>query len=511
MDLRGQDVDGKDNRIQDQLDFIGMDAPARERLAALKPRIGEIMGPALETFYARLATRPDLEGKFASPGRIAHARDRQREHWLMMAEANFDAHYEKAVGRVGQIHASIGLEPDKYLAGYAVVLEDLVRQMIDRAQADGVPQGWFRRGPGPDLNELREDVAVLIRAAFLDAGMGISEYLSRLELARADIAAQKAQQDKQIADGIAAIELVVEGLAANDLGVRMPEDAPCQFGAIAVKLNQALGGLSLAISTVTRGADAIGAAAQRITDGTNRLSDRTAQQAASLEESSAALHQLTESVGSTASVAGEAARLVVAMREETDGSGQVVSEASAAMREIENGSSEIVKIVTLIDEIAFQTNLLALNASVEAARAGDAGRGFAVVAHEVRGLAQRCADAAGTIKALVQSSDQQVRSGVALVERTRAALNGIAGHVKGVTEIVGNISHAAREQAMGLQEINQAVTQMDGLTQQNAGMVDETNAEIQGLQRDAERLVKALSVFSYAAPQVEAPRRALAG
>jgi len=165
------------------------------------------------------------------------------------------------------------------------------------------------------------------------------------------------------------------------------------------------------------------------------------------------------------------------------------------MAAIEQSSAQISQIIGVIDEIAFQTNLLALNAGVEAARAGDAGKGFAVVASEVRALAQRSADAAKEIKALISSSSREVGSGVELVGRTQKALEAIVGQVGEISRIVGDIAASAQEQATGLAQVNTAVNQMDQMTQQNAAMVEESTAASRGLAHEAEELARLMAGF----------------
>jgi methyl-accepting chemotaxis protein len=180
---------------------------------------------------------------------------------------------------------------------------------------------------------------------------------------------------------------------------------------------------------------------------------------------------------------------------DAENSGQVVGQAVTAMGEIEQSSRQISSIIGVIDEIAFQTNLLALNAGVEAARAGDAGRGFAVVASEVRALAQRSAEAAKEIKAMISASSTQVAAGVNLVGETGKALNRIVGQIAEINGVVSNIAASAQEQATGLNQVNAAVNQMDQVTQQNAAMVEEATASGHSLAEEAEELTRLMSQF----------------
>jgi methyl-accepting chemotaxis protein len=240
--------------------------------------------------------------------------------------------------------------------------------------------------------------------------------------------------------------------------------------------------------------------ADEITRSSDDLAKRTERQAASLKQTAAALDQINATVGKTASGASEARDVVNAAKSDAERSGKVVRETVTAMQEIETSSKQISSIIGVIDEIAFQTNLLALNAGVEAARAGDAGRGFAVVATEVRALAQRSADAAKEIKALIATSGRQVAEGVTLVGETGAALGRIMALVANLDAQVAAIAGSAKEQATGLKEVNAAINQMDQVTQQNAAMVEQTSAASHAMADEAAALAALVEQFSIDEP-----------
>ncbi|MEP1496434.1 methyl-accepting chemotaxis protein, partial [Pseudophaeobacter sp.] len=236
----------------------------------------------------------------------------------------------------------------------------------------------------------------------------------------------------------------------------------------------------------------------------------TESQAATLEETAAALDELTASVRSAAEGASSVEATMEAAKKEAEISGEVVQSAVSAMTEIEQSSNHIGQIISVIDDIAFQTNLLALNAGVEAARAGEAGKGFAVVASEVRALAQRSSDAAMEIKTLIGDSSKQVARGVDLVGKAGEALDSIVGQVSHISKLVSGIAEGAVEQSTGLNEINTGVTQLDQVTQQNAAMVEEATAAGHMLNADSSKLAELVAIFKLdgSAPVVQMPTAA---
>lgn len=279
--------------------------------------------------------------------------------------------------------------------------------------------------------------------------------------------------------------------------VSRPVERPLtpELDQLRVDLNQAMAALRQTLLAVSQTAGSVTSASSEIRSSSEDLSRRTEQQAASLEQTAAALDQITATVKRTAEGAKHARDVVNGTKSEAEKSGSIVREAVKSMDGIESSSHKISQIIGVIDEIAFQTNLLALNAGVEAARAGDAGRGFAVVAQEVRALAQRSADAAKEIKALISASTQQVAAGVNLVGQTGQALDRIISHVGEIDSVVSDISASATEQSTALSEINTAVNQMDRATQQNAAMVEQATAACHGLANDANELSTLINRF----------------
>jgi len=364
---------------------------------------------------------------------------------------------------------------------------------------------------GADRNDEIGDVARALNS-LRQAASDSAAASAQAERARQDAEHAHARDEQARAAELRDQALMAEALANRlgaladgDLTQRLPADFPSEHAGLRDDFNAAMANLEDAVGKIRARVIGINTSAGEIADASDDLSRRTEQQAASLEETAAALDQITATVKKTAAGARQASDAVSAAKGEAQNSGAVVSQAVDAMGQIERSSQQISQIIGVIDEIAFQTNLLALNAGVEAARAGEAGRGFAVVAQEVRALAQRSAEAAKEIKALISTSSQQVGQGVDLVGQTGKALQSIVNKVSEIDGLVSQISASSQEQATGLAEVNAAVNQMDHVVQQNAAMVEQSTAAAHTLAHDAEEMDRLISQFSLGAAAQAAP------
>jgi methyl-accepting chemotaxis protein len=313
--------------------------------------------------------------------------------------------------------------------------------------------------------------------------------------------------ERKRAEGV--IALLTESLARmakGDLGGRVDTAFTGPYEELRQAFNQSLTQLEVIVGGLRNASYSLKIATAEILTGANDLSQRTTRQAATIEETSAAVEQLASTVSDNARRAATASDKARNLAQDATKGGTVMTEATQAMAAIETSSAKISNIIGMIDDIAFQTNLLALNASVEAARAGDAGKGFAVVAVEVRRLAQSAAQASSDVKALIETSAGEVRTGAQLVEQAARKLGDILHGAEDSFGLIDDMAKASREQSSALNEVAIAIRQMDEMTQHNAALVEETNAAIEQTETQAAKLDGIVDVFRH---EGKGPRREL--
>lgn len=323
----------------------------------------------------------------------------------------------------------------------------------------------------------------------------IGTLLDALRTFRNTLRNAEKQKQMELDSLFSGIGEALESLRNYDLTTRIEGNMTGSFSDIQANFNNSLNALEQTMSQIIKSAENIQNGASEIRQASDDLSQRTEQQAASLEETSAAMEEISRTVDLAAAGAKESRQITDRVRTEAEKSGDIVHRAIDAMGKIESSSNEIAQIISVIDGIAFQTNLLALNAGVEAARAGDAGKGFAVVASEVRALAQRSAEAAKDVKEKITASAGEVDSGVVLVNEAGQALERIVSQIREVGDKVTEASKMAEEQAVGLKQVNTAVSEMDGVTQQNAAMVEEATAAARNLANETIAMMEQVSRF----------------
>lgn len=286
-----------------------------------------------------------------------------------------------------------------------------------------------------------------------------------------------------------------EKLAIGDLTIKLTTKRTDELGRLVVAIQGVATGLMELVRKVKEGVDSINDESKEIAMGNIDLSTRTEAQSANLEETSSSMERLTTTVKQNAENAKNANQLVSSAVDLATKGGDVVSHVVETMGSIKESSAKISEIITVIDGIAFQTNILALNAAVEAARAGEQGRGFAVVASEVRTLAQRSANAAKEIKDLIDDSVTKVNAGGILVDEAGVTMGEIVHSVKNVASLMNDITNASEEQSHGIASINEAITKMDEMTQQNATLVEQSANSAKSMQEQVSRLLETVSIF----------------
>ena len=309
----------------------------------------------------------------------------------------------------------------------------------------------------------------------------------RLEDEKAHIKAQKFAVS-ELGNGL-------QRLATGDFTAKLDQEFAPEYEPLRLNYNDSINSVGSTISNLKRFSDMIGEQTNTMSNEADELSQRTENQAATLEETAAAIDEITVNIKESSQELTSAESIVLEVDADAKRGRVVIQDTTIAMSEIEKSSEEIGSIIRVVDDIAFQTNLLALNAGVEAARAGDAGRGFAVVAAEVRQLAMRSTEAVGQIKSLVETSATNVNTGVKLVRDTESVLLEIAQRIDSISKLITSVAHNATDQSGSIGEINVGVTNLDRVTQQNAQMVENSTNSVRALRHEAENLVDILKSF----------------
>lgn len=394
--------------------------------------------------------------------------------------------FERTGGEIGRLARALAVFRDGMLERQRMQEEEAARAEAERERKLAEERAELERAEAERQRVAEAEAAERARE---------EEERQRREAERAKVEAERRQAAEQQARVVQTLAAGMTRLAEGDLGVQIKETFPEDYEKLRLDFNAAVGSLADLISAAAASAMTIDGKSSEITSAATDLSNRTEKSAATLEETAAAIDEMTRRVKAAADSAGTADTAASETNAKAESGSRIVADAVQAMGRIRSSSDKMAKIIDVIDEIAFQTNLLALNAGIEAARAGEAGRGFSVVASEVRSLAQRSSEAAKEIAGLISTSGNEVGEGVKLVEQAGAALEDIRAAIGNIADSVREIAGSSRDQSAELGEINAATGQLGHAMQQNAAMTEETTAASEVMSSEAKSLLDMMSRF----------------
>lgn len=449
--------------LRDRLNFAQLDAETRDLLRRYRSKLEPDVEAGIRDLFHRFQTAPDAARQFSSERQIDRLHDLTISHWEVMTDARFDPLYAERVKVLADTQSRMGLDPRWQIAGHAVVLEHLVVAVFNDLASRGLLPSSRKK-----TAELQDLVRALIRLVMVDVEIAVSLRFNELRLKHhRDLAETRRAERSAVTD---LFQDTFKALSEGDLSCRLKEDVAEEYRPLVETFNTALDSLCAAISAMNTHRETAQSTTEQLSQQNKDLGARVDATVSDLDRANTSLQALMDTVRRSASQSKMTEQAVGRTVKAVEDSGEVVSQAINAMADIEASAEQIGHIIGAIDEIAFQTNLLALNAGIEAARAGDSGRGFAVVAQEVRALAQRSAESAREIKALVATTKNQVDAGVQMVNKTQDAISSIVGQVVDINQAVASLADDTADQAESLQN-------MAGILQA-CGQDSRTNAEI---------------------------------
>lgn len=483
-------MDGQNlSDLEDRRRFMGLTEEDCGTIRSIKTVIDCELSQALDKFYNQVRHTPEVRGFFSSEAQIDHAKGAQQKHWENISSASFGTEYAQDVGRIGSIHARIGLEPRWYIGGYAIVLDHLIHALVSNA----LPKGGLFDKKHTVAKKLGDQISSLCKAVLFEMDLTISVYLAEAEKARAKARDEAIEKERVfVAESFGS---VIQNIAEQNLADTMKSDVPAPYRPLRDNLNVAMHSLRTTLKVVSDTAYNIDVVTQDMSDASGELAQRTERQAASVEKTAAAIEQITATVSSTAHRVSEANDFIENCLDSIQHFGGMIERANESMAEIERSSEAINKITDIMDAVAIQTNILALNTAVEAARAAGTGNGFKVLAQQIRELANRAGAASKNVRGLAGASQAQVGHGVSIMKEAGHDMKIIIAGISEIRSHLGAIEEAAREQAAALQSVNGAVASMDEGTRQNAAMAERTSTASAGMVHEVSQLRVLLDGF----------------
>ncbi|WP_346344658.1 protoglobin domain-containing protein [Sphingomonas sp. dw_22] len=462
------------NELSSRLVFMEFSDTQRATLRASHPILRAIMGGALDRFYARAAKTPETARFFRNAAHMGQAKAAQAKHWEHIAQADFDGTYHASTRRIGSTHARIGLEPRWYVGSYAILIEEFLAGVHRHCAPWRRALNLFRTPSARDAS------IAIAKAAVLDMEVSLTTYVD------------EAQADRNMA--VQRIEKALDALAGGDLTNEL-DGMPAGFTDLERAYNSTLAKMRTMIGAVGEGTARLNSGIGEIAQASEDLARRTESNAASLEETNAAVGQMETRLKTTA----HAARQTVSRADQaisTVGDGRGIADlAVQAMGRVSDSAKGIDNVIEGLDKIAFQTRVLAMNAAVEAGRAGEAGRGFAVVADLVSALAMRAEEEAQRAREQLTTTQDEISTAVEAVQKVDNALADISGDVGQVHQLLATMAEDNSAQSIAVTEISSAIGTMDRATQQNAAMVEETSAAARTLSAEVAELAERASAF----------------
>ncbi|CUH52027.1 methyl-accepting chemotaxis protein [Shimia marina] len=472
------------NALKTLVKNYGFDEASSAQLKQVADCVSGALETAFDPFEALILSQKDVLAQLDDVAVLAGLRVAQKQHWLNLLSQGLDVQYAASVQTLSQIYfKQLRLSEELVMAGYAQAATHMQTALIERA-------GIFA-----SKKRLAREAGLLLRAFQLDLGVIIDTHQ----------AAERAVKERAVAE----LEQAMARMACKDFSkdIQPPEEGayPEALERVRQAFNTLQSNMRSVIKAIKYATDDLKLTASEVNDGADDLARRTETQAATLERTSRSLSEISGSVQGAADVMQRTDQMMRQTHAQAKTGQDVMVETVGKMREIAESSMQVSQITTVIDDIAFQTNLLALNAGVEAARAGEAGRGFAVVASEVRSLAQKAGEAAKEINELIKQSSEQVESGVELVDQAGVVLEDILVGVEKVANLSADVAQSSGAQSEGLTDIAQGISQLDGVTQQNAAMVEQTAAAVGSMLRDTAQVSEMVRGFALRSADEDMP------